>query len=47
MTDAELRKAIKVLRERADDARHRGRDEDANGIEKTIRSYQEEMANRL
>lgn len=47
MSDAELRKAIRVLRERADDARHRGREEDANGIERTIRTYQEEMAQRL
>ncbi|SEE34581.1 hypothetical protein SAMN04490220_7460 [Rhodococcus jostii] len=47
MSDAELRKAIRVLRERADDARHRGHDDDANGIEKTIRTYQEEMTQRL
>ncbi|MGH8240948.1 MAG: hypothetical protein ACREXP_28565 [Steroidobacteraceae bacterium] len=47
MSDAELRKAIRVLRERADDARHRGNDDDANGIERTIRTYQEEMTQRL
>ncbi|WP_198163511.1 hypothetical protein [Rhodococcus sp. WMMA185] len=47
MSDAELRKAIRVLRERADDARKRGQDSDANEIEKTIRNYQEEMTQRL
>ncbi|MEV0945469.1 hypothetical protein [Rhodococcus sp. NPDC049939] len=47
MSDAELRKAIRVLRERADDARKRGQETDANEIEKTIRTYQEEMTQRL
>ncbi|WP_169846726.1 hypothetical protein [Rhodococcus marinonascens] len=47
MSDAELRKAIRVLHERADDARNRGQDSDANEIERTIRTYQEEMTQRL
>lgn len=47
MSDNELRKAIRVLRDRADDARNRGQVEDAEGIEKTIQAYQEEMAQRL
>lgn len=47
MSDDELRRAIRVLRERADSARSEGRDADADGIEETIRKYQEEMAQRL
>ena len=46
-SDNELRRAIRVLRERADDARSHGRPEDADGIEKTIRDYQDEMTQRL
>lgn len=47
MSDNELRRAIRVLRDRADEARSHGRPEDADGIEKTIRDYQDEMAQRL
>ncbi len=47
MSDNELRRAIRVLRDRADDARSHGRPEDADGIERTIRDYQDEMAQRL
>ncbi|ETT27938.1 hypothetical protein RR21198_1295 [Rhodococcus rhodochrous ATCC 21198] len=47
MSDDELRRAIRVLRERADSARSEGREADADGIEETIRKYQEEMAQRL
>ncbi|WP_241385451.1 hypothetical protein [Rhodococcus sp. CH91] len=47
MSDEELRRAIRVLRERADLARADGRDDDADMIERTVRDYQEEMAQRL
>lgn len=47
MSDNELRRAIRVLRDRADDARSHGHPEDADGIERTIRDYQDEMAQRL
>ncbi|WP_162556334.1 hypothetical protein [Prescottella subtropica] len=47
MSDTELRRAIRMLRDRADEARNRGRVDDADGIEKTIRDYQDEMAQRL
>lgn len=47
MSDAELRKAIRVLRERAEDARNRGAGEDAESIENTIHTYQDEMSGRL
>ncbi|CAM2782117.1 hypothetical protein RHDE110596_00940 [Prescottella defluvii] len=47
MSDNELRRAIRVLRDRADEARSHGRPDDAKGIEKTIRDYQDEMAQRL
>ncbi|RDI35677.1 hypothetical protein DEU38_101155 [Rhodococcus sp. AG1013] len=47
MSDNELRRAIHVLRDRADEARSHGRPEDAEGLEKTIRDYQDEMAQRL
>ncbi|MEE2031586.1 hypothetical protein [Rhodococcus chondri] len=47
MSDEELRRAIRVLRDRADLARNEGRDEDADMIERTIHEYQEEMAQRL
>ena len=47
MSDDELRRAIRVLRERADLARSEGRTEDNATIEKTIQQYQEEMAQRL
>lgn len=47
MSDDELRRAIRVLRERADTARHENRTGDAEQIEETIRQYQEEMAERL
>lgn len=47
MSDDELRRAIRVLRERADLARHEGREDDAEMLEKTIHGYQEEMSHRL
>ena len=47
MSDDELRRAIRVLRERADLARSEGRDDDVEMIERTVRQYQEEMAQRL
>lgn len=47
MSDDELRRAIRVLRERADLARNEGRDDDADMLEKTIHGYQEEMSQRL
>ncbi len=47
MSDAELRKAIKTLQSRADDARHRGDEDDATRIESTVADYREEMSKRL
>ncbi|WP_169914842.1 hypothetical protein [Rhodococcoides yunnanense] len=47
MSDAELRKAIGTLQSRADDARKRGADQDAQHIERTIAGYREEMSKRL
>lgn len=47
MSDDELRRAIRVLRDRADTARHENRPDDAEQIEGTIHQYQEEMAQRL
>ena len=47
MSDDELRRAIRVLRDRADTARHENRPGDAEQIEETIHQYQEEMAQRL
>ncbi|UYP19839.1 hypothetical protein OED52_04580 [Rhodococcus sp. Z13] len=47
MSDDELRRAIRTLRERADLARNEGRNDDAEMIERTIQEYQEEMAQRL
>ncbi|MBS9373540.1 Uncharacterised protein [Rhodococcus gordoniae] len=47
MSDDELRRAIRVLRERADLARSEGRHDDVEMIERTVRDYQEEMAQRL
>ena len=39
MSDAELRKAIKTLQSRADDARRRGAEGDATRIERTVADY--------
>ncbi|GAA4471463.1 hypothetical protein GCM10023094_02230 [Rhodococcus olei] len=47
MSDNELRRAIRMLRDRADDARGRHDDDAADAIERTIRDYQDEMATRL
>ncbi|KIQ17079.1 hypothetical protein ASG56_03530 [Rhodococcus sp. Leaf7] len=47
MSDNELRKAIRVLQSRADDARRRGAEDDASRIERTVREYQDEMTTRL
>lgn len=47
MSDAELRRAIRMLRDRADSARGRHDDAEAEVLENTIRGYQEEMATRL
>ncbi|MGB6179993.1 MAG: hypothetical protein WBF79_01990 [Rhodococcus sp. (in: high G+C Gram-positive bacteria)] len=46
MSDTELRKAIRVLSSRADDARRRGAEEDAARIERTVRDYQDDMSTR-
>ncbi|MFF0815987.1 hypothetical protein ACFYVR_12680 [Rhodococcus sp. NPDC003318] len=47
MSDNELRKAIRTLRERADAAHGRHDESAAEDIERTIRAYQDEMATRL
>ncbi|MFD3810486.1 hypothetical protein [Rhodococcus sp. NPDC058639] len=47
MSDDELRRAIRVLRERSDLARSEGRTDDCTTIDRTIQQYQEEMAQRL
>lgn len=47
MSDDELRRAIRVLRERADLARNEGREDDAAMLERTILDYQKEMSQRL
>jgi hypothetical protein len=47
MSDNELRKAIKVMQSRADDAAKRGDHDDARRIEKTVHEYQDEMTRRL
>lgn len=47
MSDDELRRAIRVLRDRADLARNEGREDDADMMERTIQGYQEEMSQRL
>jgi hypothetical protein len=47
MSDAELRKAIGTLQSRADDARKRGADQDADTIERTVAEYRDEMSRRL
>lgn len=47
MSDNELRKAIRVMQSRADDARRRGEDADADRIERTVRDFQDEMSTRL
>lgn len=47
MSDSELKKAIRVLRERANSAAVDGRQDEADRIESTIRDYQGEMAERL
>ncbi|MEE2059737.1 MULTISPECIES: hypothetical protein [Rhodococcus] len=47
MSDDELRRAIRVLRDRADLARNEGRQDDADMLERTIHEYQQEMSQRL
>ncbi|MET4046313.1 MULTISPECIES: hypothetical protein [unclassified Rhodococcus (in: high G+C Gram-positive bacteria)] len=47
MSDTDLRKAIGTLQSRADDARRRGSEEDAERIEKTVNEYRDEMSRRL
>ena len=46
MSDSELRKAIKTLQSRADDARRRGDEDDATRIERTVADYRDEMTRR-
>ena len=46
MSDSELRKAIKTLQSRADDARRRGDEDDAMRIERTVADYRDEMSRR-
>ncbi|MGA9870392.1 MAG: hypothetical protein WBQ44_04500 [Rhodococcus sp. (in: high G+C Gram-positive bacteria)] len=47
MSDTELRKAIRTLQSRADDARRRGAEEDATRIERIVGEYRDEMSRRL
>ncbi|MFD4368402.1 hypothetical protein [Rhodococcus sp. NPDC058521] len=47
MSDAELRKAIRTLRDRADYAKKHGDNSAVTTIEESIRKYQEEMGQRL
>lgn len=47
MSDAELRRAIRTLRDRADYAKKNGDSSTAATIENSIRGYQKEMAHRL
>ncbi|MFY2791478.1 hypothetical protein [Rhodococcus sp. KRD162] len=47
MSDNELRKAISILQQRADDAHKRGVEDDASRIERTIADYRDEMSQRL
>lgn len=47
MSDNELRKAIRVMQSRADDARRRGDVTDADRIDRTVRDFQDEMTTRL
>lgn len=46
MSDDELRRAIRMLRDRADYARGHDDPATAEELERTIRGYQEEMATR-
>lgn len=45
-SDEELRRAIRALTDRALDARKRGDKDAAEEIERTIREYQDQMAQR-
>ncbi|OYD71738.1 hypothetical protein [Rhodococcus sp. OK302] len=47
VSDEELRRAIRALQDRALDARKRGDGAAAEEIERTMRDYQEQMAQRL
>ncbi|NLE80580.1 MAG: hypothetical protein GX610_13540 [Rhodococcus sp.] len=47
MSDAELRKAIRTLRDRADYAKKHGDTTTVTTIEDSIKGYQDEMAHRL
>lgn len=47
MSDSELRKAIAILQNRADEARKRSEESDAQRIEQTIADYRDEMSQRL
>ena len=47
MSDEELRRAIRALQDRALDARKRGDRDAADEIERTMRDYQDQMAQRL
>ena len=44
MSDDELRRAIRVLRERAETARHENRTDDAEQIEARLRTAKSELA---
>lgn len=46
MSDAELRRAIAILRDRASRAHRRGDDAEAELLEGTVRNYQHEMTLR-
>lgn len=47
MSDDELRRAIREIQDRANDARKRGDDVAAEELDRTVRGYQEQMAQRL
>lgn len=47
MSDDELRRAIREIRDRAHDARKRGDDVAAEELDRTVKGYQEQMMQRL
>ncbi|MGC0362744.1 hypothetical protein ABH922_000728 [Rhodococcus sp. 27YEA15] len=47
MSDAELRRAIREITDRADSARKRGDLAMADGLDRTVREYQDAMSHRL
>lgn len=47
MSDAELRRAIREIQDRADGARKRGDDVAAEELDRTVKDYRDEMTQRL